>query len=265
MLEARLTEGAVLKKIMDALKDLVEQANFDCSPTGISLQAMDSSHVSLVSLMLQDEGFDHFRCDRNISLGINMTSMGKILKCAGSDDVVTLKAKDQADQLEFMFESPKQTRISHFSLKLMNIDSEHLGIPDTEYKCIVKMPSAEFKHICNELNIIGDTIKISASKDGVRFGVSGDIGNGNIICKQEAAVDEEEGESSVAIKLEEKVSLTFALRYLNTFAKASSLSSHVILKLSPDVPLVVEYPIKKLGYLRFYLAPKIEEEEGGES
>ena len=40
MFEARLTEGGMLKKITEAMKDLVTEANFDCSTTGISLQAM---------------------------------------------------------------------------------------------------------------------------------------------------------------------------------------------------------------------------------
>ena len=70
-----LQEGAVLKKLTEAMKDLVTEANFDCSTTGISLQAMDSSHVSLVALLLRADGFDHFRCDRNISLGINLGSL----------------------------------------------------------------------------------------------------------------------------------------------------------------------------------------------
>jgi len=281
MFEARLSEGAVLKKLVDSIKDLVASANFDCSSTGISLQAMDSSHVSLVTLVLRGEGFDAYRCDRNMSLGISLESFQKILKSATGEDMITVKAKDGADSVSFMFEHPKQTRISHFSLKLMDIDSEHLGIPDTEYKCIVKMPSGEFQRICRESTVIGDTVKISASKDGVKFSVSGEMGSGNIICKQDPSVDEED--DSVTIKLEEKISLTFALRYLNSFAKATPLSKFVTLKLSPDVPLVVEYQIPKyfkekkkvdksekdeeqeegLGYLRFYLAPKIEEE--GES
>ena len=53
--------------------------------------------MSLVALLLRADGFDHFRCDRNISLGINLTSMGKVLKCCNNDDIVTLKADDQAD------------------------------------------------------------------------------------------------------------------------------------------------------------------------
>ena len=98
-----MTEGGMLKKITEAMKDLVTEANFDCSTTGISLQAMDSSHVSLVALLLRADGFDHFRCDRNISLGINLGSMGKVLKCCNNDDIVTLKAEDNADAMTFMF------------------------------------------------------------------------------------------------------------------------------------------------------------------
>ncbi len=47
-----------------------------------------------------------------------------------------------------MFESENQERISDFELKLMDIDSEQLGIPDTEYTATVRMPSGEFQRIC---------------------------------------------------------------------------------------------------------------------
>ena len=221
MFEARLLQGKILKKLMESIKDLVTDANFDCSSAGLSLQAMDSNHVSLVALLLKAEGFEHYRADRNISLGINLTSMAKVLKCSGDDDIITLKAEDRGDTVTFMFESPKQTRISHFSLKLMDIDSEHLGIPPTDYKCVVKMPSAEFQRIVRELAVMGDTVRMSTSKDGIKFAVAGDMGTGSIVCKQNQAVDDDEDEQ-IVIKMEEEVSLTFALRYLNFFAKGPS-------------------------------------------
>lgn len=108
MFEARLLEGNILKKLMEATKDLVTDANFDCSSAGLSLQAMDSSHVALIALFLRAEGFQHYRADRNISLGINLASMAKILKCSGNDDIITLKAEDNGDQVTFMFESPSK-------------------------------------------------------------------------------------------------------------------------------------------------------------
>ena len=98
---------------------------------------------------------------------------------------------------------------------------------------------------------------IACTKEGVRFSVSGDIGAGNIVCRQASDVDSE----STSIELQEPVSLSFALRYLNYFTKATALSSQVVLSMAPDIPLVVEYPMEDLGYVRYYLAPKIEDDE----
>ena len=39
---------------------------------------MDNSHVSLVSV--NTDGFDKYRCDRTLSMGMNLSSMSKILK-----------------------------------------------------------------------------------------------------------------------------------------------------------------------------------------
>eukprot|EP00956_Cyclotella_meneghiniana_P020307 scaffold35605_cov41-Cyclotella_meneghiniana.AAC.2 len=188
MFEARLTQGKILKQIIEAIKDLVQEANIDCTDDEISIQAMDSSHVSLVSVSLRNGGFDHFRCDRPISLGFNAVNMGKILKCAGNEDVMTLKAED---------------------------DGESLAM--------------------------------------------GEVGMGNVLVRQNTTAEKEA--EKVMIEMDEPVELTFALRYLNFFTKATSLGPTVILSMSPEVPVVVEYPIGETGFIKYYLAPKIDEEE----
>ena len=95
----------------------------------------------------------------------------------------------------------------------MDIDSEHLGIPDTEYSAVIKMPSAEFMRICRDLTSIGDTgtsccapspaaapadshappppcaVCITVTKDGVKFSTAGDIGSANITCRQNSSAD----------------------------------------------------------------------------
>jgi len=260
MFEAKLSHASILKKILDAIKDLVTDANFDCSANGISLQAMDSSHVSLVALLLRKDGFDFYRCDRNLSLGINLASMAKILKCAGNEDRVTIRAEDSADVVTFIFESKNDDRILDFELKLLNIESDVLGIPDQQYNAVVSMSAPDFQKICRDMTTIGDTVVISATKEGVKFSVSGELGTGNILLKKGSSIDAGKDETPLTIELSEPVALTFALRYLNFFAKATALSQAVSLSLAKDVPLVTEYRIEELGYVRFYLAPKIEDD-----
>jgi len=81
MFEARLVQGSLLKKVLESIKDLVTDANFDCSSNGFALQAMDSSHVSLVALLLRSDGFEHYRCDRNMTMGMNLTNMVRRGSC----------------------------------------------------------------------------------------------------------------------------------------------------------------------------------------
>ena len=109
------------------------------------------------------------------------------------------------------------------------------------------------------MQVLGDTATISCTKEGVRFSVSGDLGTGNVLVRQNSAHEKEE--ERVLIEMEEPVELTFALRYLNFFTKATSLGGTVILSMSPEVPVVVEYPIGETGYIKYYLAPKIDEDE----
>lgn len=118
---------------------------------------MDNSHVALVSMMLKAESFSPFRCDRNIALGINLTSLMKVLRCAQNEDILTLKAEDAPDVVNLVFESSESDRLSEYDIKLMDIDQEHLGIPETEYAATITMPSAEFQRICRDLMALSES------------------------------------------------------------------------------------------------------------
>lgn len=297
MFEAVLKEGVVLKKVVEAVKDLVNEANMDVQEAGVNMQAMDNSHVSLFTLTLRKDGFEDYRCDRNLTLGLNLENLGKVLKCSSDSDKISVSADDSAENLNLIFEAQGNERICDFNLKLMDIDSETLAIPEEEYSACVTLPSGEFQRIMRDLAVLGDSCTITISKkDGeegsVTFSAEGEVGKGSITIKQgslvegsvkpEMIVEEEvpnikkerekkekqeqrkaELESKKVkneIQCSEPVVSTFALRYLNMFTKATSLSNKVKLHMSPEVPIVVEYPIESYGSIAYYLAPKIEED-----
>merc|ERR1712004_133078 len=85
-------------------------------------------------------------------------------------------AQDQADTVTFMFESPNQEKVSDYEMKLMNLDQEHLGIPETDYSAVIKMPSGEFQRVVRDLSQFGESVVISCTKEGVKFSAAGDIG-----------------------------------------------------------------------------------------
>lgn len=56
-------------------------------------------------------------------------SLAQIVKAAGNDDVITIKAPDDADKITLIFEPKSETETWEYEIKLMNLDSEYLGIP----------------------------------------------------------------------------------------------------------------------------------------
>ncbi|EJC98335.1 proliferating cell nuclear antigen [Fomitiporia mediterranea MF3/22] len=184
MLEAKLSDAVLLKKLLDSIKELVTDANFECNEEGLKLQAMDNSHVALVAVSLKADGFVKYRCDRPMPLGVNLGSLTKVLKCAKDDDVCTLKASDDADVLNLTYEGRNSDRIAEYDMKLMDIDADSLTIPDTEYDACVTMPSSEFSRIVRDLAQLGESVRIEVSKEGIRFAADGEAANGSVLLKQ---------------------------------------------------------------------------------
>ena len=81
-------------------------------------------------------------------------------------------------------------RVSEYDMKLMDIDADTLGIPETDYDARITMISGEFSRIVRDLNTLGESVRIEVSKEGVRFASDGEAAQGNILLKQTDAARE---------------------------------------------------------------------------
>ena len=93
MLHAVISKALIFKKIIEAIRELVTDVNLSASAEGMSLQAMDASHVALVCFFLRANQFAEFQCTENQVFGINIVNLAKILKCADNDDRITISAQ----------------------------------------------------------------------------------------------------------------------------------------------------------------------------
>merc|ERR1711953_1479208 len=118
---------------------------------------------------------------------MNVDALGKIFKMCGLNDSLKLRFQNEADTVNFQCESSEEDRIADFDLKLMQIESEHMEIPEQHYKVVARLPSAEFQKICRDLKEFGETMQVNASKEGIKFSVAGDVGSGNVMLKPREA------------------------------------------------------------------------------
>lgn len=49
---------------------MVKNVNIDVTQKGLSIQAMDSCHIALVSLQLKEKAFASYDCQKPFTLGI---------------------------------------------------------------------------------------------------------------------------------------------------------------------------------------------------
>ena len=105
MFSATLKDVNVLKKIIDSIASLVSEVNLEATPNGLTLQAMDSAHVSLVSLKMNESGFEEYRCDQNVTMGVNLNDLSKVLKMVKSDDKLILSHQNNGESLIITYEN----------------------------------------------------------------------------------------------------------------------------------------------------------------
>jgi len=270
MFEARLSESSLLKKVLEAVKDLIEDDDFswNCSGSGMQLQATDSSGSVITSLLLPPGVFNKYRCDQPLLLRMKLDNMSKILKCARDDDCITISATDSPDSVMFRIDPVGCDISSRYEMKLMDMETASIidYEPEMTSSCVIEMSATRFQNICRDLSKIGKSMTIDCAQNGgeagVTFSASGDLGDfysGDINFERGG---EEGKEDFLDIKMEDgSVAGTFDLKYLNLSTAATPLSDVVILSLSPDGPLGIEYRILHMGHIRYRVVQKFEDEE----
>lgn len=243
-MKAVFSQGVLFRRVIESFKDFVTEGNFICEPDAITLQAMDTAHVALVSLCLT--GFESYTCPTGFSMGVQLNPLYRALKCMDPEDQLTLDADYKEDTLGI--EINRDVRSARFQLHLIDLDTDRLSIPEQEYEVNLTMTAVEFKKICTDLSHFGETITLGGMDDGFVFTVTGDSGEASINLK-----------TPIEYSCYSEVFLNFPLRHLIGFTKATPLAEQVHLRLSVDSPLVVEYAFPE-GWIKFYLSPKINDD-----
>ena len=103
--EATMNNITKFRRVLEAIKDLVNEVNLSIDSSGIIIQTMDNSHVALVNANIKSEGFSSYSCTSPIILGINLEKLIKIIKFAGDQDSITMKAEPTAEKLNLHLEN----------------------------------------------------------------------------------------------------------------------------------------------------------------
>jgi len=251
-------------------KMICKEVNISVKTGGLYVQGMDSAHVAIFELYLMSEWFTSYECSVDVVMGVHCEVIGNILNCLADGQIMKWSyMHDSSEKLLIYFENCGMDKM--FEVKLMDIDEEQLGIPDMEYEVDIKLNSIGFEKIMNQLNMFGEALEIECGKDeNVYMRTDGDAGKMQVIMKEGDIIE-------YAYDDEMKLTISFSLKYLAMFSKFSKLNSICSLHMSRDQPLKMMYGLdswmeegeesdnETLNYFRFYLAPKMNENDDSDS
>ena len=103
--KCEIFQAKVKDVIIDFLSSLVNEVNLEATSNGLSRQAMDSAHASRVLLNMKEEGFEEHRCDKNITLGLNLLDFDIVLKLAKPNDVMVILTNEDNSFLTIKFDN----------------------------------------------------------------------------------------------------------------------------------------------------------------
>ena len=247
----------VFSTIFQHMKLFSDNINIHFKTDGLSVQTMDSSHVSVIELSIPSTWFSRYDLDEDVVIGISTILMFKILGTREKEQHILIDYNgDNTDKLQIRFESEKSLFNKAFEVPLVDLDTEIMGIPEMEYEAEFTLPSAHFAGLVNQLKQFGDSMDIQCSEESiVLYANSVDSG------KMSVKIDIEDL-SSFVIDEGGQMRLSYSLNNLYNMVQYHKLSTNVDISLKPDFPMKLRFNI--LGdvntYICMYLAPKISDD-----
>ena len=252
--------------ILRHLKNISSNIEMLINERRLYVQGMDSSHASLFELHLQSHWFSEYKVEKNYNLGINCALVFKIINCLEDTQTITLEY-DDGDHLYITLNPRDGERsiIKKFQLPLVMMENELLTVTDTEYSVDLRMISSEFSTLIDQLIIFGNDLVIKCTEESIELTGQGEMGKMNAIIKEENIL-------IYAIEEDCKLTLSFSMRFIQQFAMFSKVNMAVNIHLCDDSPMKIQFDMDDVldvddedddytaqNYIRFYLAPKIED------
>lgn len=257
-------KASLFTYLFQHVKTLSEHINIHFESERMYMQAMDSSQVSILEIIVPSDWFDSYTLLDNTTttIGVRAATFFTVLSVRAPNQQIKVEyhAETDTDKLFVYFTGDEGGIFDRFiEMPLMEIDSEMLGIPEMEYQVDVSLPSKEFATIIHQMKDFGETIEFQCTEESV--------------CARGKSVEKGVLNANIPISslsgyaIGENVNQCFSLKYLHTISLYEKIAREVEIHFSDDSPMKVHYSIPatsdedtSIAHLYFYLAPKMDDE-----
>jgi len=251
LFKVKLTDARLWRNLMTAISTLIDEATFSANADGIALRAMDPSHVAMVDFSWSKAAFEEYACDQPMKFCVNISEMLKLLRGAGSDEILELSLDEQTGRLNLRLQG-KYVRT--FSMATLETTGEEAPVPKISFNAKARITTDCLKQAMDDAATVSDHVRLEASLEKFVLRATGDLGSATIEL-------EKDSEALLSLEVKEESKATFSLNYLAEIIKAASIASDVAtVEFSSNMPIKIDFELTHQGKLSYFLAPRIETE-----
>ncbi len=244
MFKAKL-KADVLKEIIEVTGHIVDEIVMDLDSEGLTIKAVDPSHVAMVDLMLTKNAFQEFEAD-DVSIAVEMDKMREVIKLAKAGDVISMEHDSERNRLI--------VTVGNIIRKMGLLSPSSITspkVPDLELPANVILKTDEIKQGIKAAESISDHVTLIMEPESFSMEADGDTDEVKLKLTKDQLIE---------ISCKERQRSMFPLDYFSNMVKAATNSSSLKILLGTDFPVRLEFTIAGgNGEVVYLLAPRIED------
>jgi proliferating cell nuclear antigen PCNA len=236
--------------IFNNLKNFTDAIVLNIEEDRLYIQGMDNSHICVYELILQSSWFQVWDITEPQVFGLSLPIFNKILHICSDKQSIHIHSDNNEDlQIDFTCDE-KGEFDKHLKMPLMDIDMDRLHIPTMDYEVDIEMDSKKFKNLIDELANFNETLNIVCNENQVVLESSSSEGTMNVVITTDDI-------DLLAVVEGKEINASFGIKYIAQMCQFHKLTTNCAIHITEDMPLQLKYKIDDECMMRFYLAPKI--------
>ena len=240
------SDARAWRYLMTAIGKIIEEGVLRFTEKGVTLRAMDPSHIVMVDLSMPRAVFEEYEISGVKNVGINFNDLVKILRRATKNDRLGLELREEKIAVMFLGSSERM-----FVLPTLSISEEKLPEPRIPFKVSARITSSTFRDVLKDVDPVAETLKFVCEKGVFKVIGKGSRGEAEVVLTEESG-------ALIDLSVEEKAEASYSIEYFKNIVPASQASDTTTIKFATNMPCRLDFELVGEGRLTFYIAPRVD-------
>ncbi|MEN3000137.1 MAG: DNA polymerase sliding clamp [Acidilobaceae archaeon] len=242
----RFKDAGVWLGIVESIEKVIDEGVFLVDAEGISLRALDVSHVAMIDLHFPSSSFEEFQVRGREEIGVSFGVLARVLRRANKGSELVLATEESSLIVEFLGKGRRT-----FKIPQLGLTYDKLPEPRIAFTVRAKLLGTTFTEAVGAIAPVSEVLELRASEDRLVFAGEGDL-------VKRAEVELLSGSNLLELDAESDDRSKYSTEYFTYLIPASRRAETATIRYAGDAPVKIDLEHAGGGRLTLYVSPRAE-------